>query len=212
LKIQILSGIFFIMITVVDYGLGNIKSVSRALAKIGAAVRVSADPADINNSNGVVVPGVGAFATAMENIEDLGLTECLSGYLQSGKPYLGICLGMQMLFNESYEYGITKGFGVIGGSVKKFPAGVKIPHMGWNQVKYPDGSPMFNEIKQKSFFYFDHSFYIDPEKAEVVAGFTDYGIEFASAVIQGNVWGVQYHPEKSSNIGLQLLRNFVDAC
>lgn len=201
------------MIVIIDYGLGNIRSVSCALQNVGAEVIVSSDPSDVQKADGVVLPGVGAFGRAMENIEKLGFKNCLKNYFESGKPYLGICLGMQLLFQESYEHGTTAGFGIIDGVVKKLTEDVKIPHMGWNQVCYTSSKDMFNGIKNNAYFYFDHSYYAVPENKEVTAGLTDYGINFTSAVKVGNIWGVQFHPEKSSAAGLRLLRSFKEnAC
>jgi glutamine amidotransferase len=200
------------MIAVVDYGLGNIQSVSSALKAVGAEVYVTGDPDRIADADALVVPGVGAFRKAMENIKNAGLYEPLLHWLESGKPYLGICLGMQMLFTESYEYGNTPGFGFISGKVIKFGDDVKIPHMGWNQVRYPRGSRMFDGIKRDSFFYFDHSYHTVPLEKDVCSGVTDYKEDFVSAVESGAVWGVQFHPEKSSATGLRLLENFVKKC
>lgn len=201
------------MIVVIDYGLGNIKSVSCALQKIGADVIISSKPGDLQKAKGVVLPGVGAFKKAMENIERLGLLEPLKEYLNSSRPYLGICLGMQLLFQESYEHGKTRGFGVIEGVVKRFSPEVKIPHMGWNQVRVTSGAEMFEGIENDSYYYFDHSYYAVPERNEYISGTTEYGISFTSAIQVGNMWGVQFHPEKSSTIGVKLLSNFVkNAC
>ncbi len=200
------------MIVVVDYGLGNIKSVSRAVEKAGAQVIVSSNCAEIEKADGIILPGVGAFARAMENIKNRHLMEPLRNYLHSTKPYFGICLGMQILFSRSCEHGVTEGLGVIGGSVERFKEGVKIPHMGWNQVVYTGNKDMFKGIENNSFFYFDHSYYAIPDKEENISGTTDYGISFTSAVQLGNIWGVQFHPEKSSNLGLKVLKNFIEKC
>ena len=200
------------MILVIDYGLGNIRSVSRAIEKAGAEVVVSSKPEDIQKAGGIVLPGVGAFQKAMKNIKSLDLLDCLKNYLRSQKPYLGICLGMQILFNESYEHGQTAGFGIIDGVVKKFSGNVKIPHMGWNQVKIKKKTEFFDGISDNSYFYFDHSYYAIPNDSNAAAGTTDYGITFTSAVKAGNIWGVQFHPEKSGDIGLKFLRNFLSIC
>jgi len=201
------------MIAVVDYGLGNIRSVSSALKEAGADVVIVNDGPGILGADAVVVPGVGAFAKAMDNINNMGLYDPLSNWLRSGKPYLGICLGMQMLFSESHEHGTTSGFGIIEGEVIRFTNEVKIPHMGWNQVAVEAGSRMFEGMKNDSFFYFDHSYYTQPYDMKFVSGKTGYGGNFVSAVESGNVWGVQFHPEKSSAIGLKLLENFIrNAC
>lgn len=200
------------MITIVDYGLGNIKSVCHAMKRIGAKVVVSSDKTDITSAQGIILPGVGAFKKAVENLARLNIFKCLKEVLGSGIPYLGICLGMQLLFSESHEHGITSGFGLINGTVERFPNLVKVPHMGWNQVAAVNEVKMFAGIKNESFFYFDHSFYAIPGSNEVVSGETDYGIKFTCAVEVGNLWGVQFHPEKSSETGLVLLKNFKDVC
>lgn len=220
------------MIVVIDYGLGNITSVSRALMKKSADVLVSREAKDIKSANGVILPGVGAFKKAMENLNELQLIQPIIEYISSGKPYLGICLGLQILFSESYEHagkeGPVQGFNIFKGSVIKFEPRIKIPHMGWNEVITREpGSKIFNGIKNCSFFYFDHSYYVKPEDKEIIAGETDYGtdelgektyshshtdIYFTSAIVKGNIWGVQFHPEKSSSMGLQLLNNFLEIC
>ncbi|MFH1415215.1 MAG: imidazole glycerol phosphate synthase subunit HisH [Elusimicrobiota bacterium] len=198
------------MIVVIDYGLGNIMSVSRALEKAGAAVQISSKPGDIEEADALVLPGVGAFRKAMNNINDLGFKEVLLQYLLSDRPYLGICLGMQILFDESYEHGRTKGFGIIEGTVEKFPTDVKIPHMGWNQVSFSESGAMSGTITENSYFYFDHSYYASVVNSDNIAARTDYGMNFVSAVRKGNIWGVQFHPEKSSSTGLRLLKNFIE--
>jgi glutamine amidotransferase len=200
------------MITIIDYGLGNIKSVFRALEKIGAEAVISSNPEDIPVSDGIVLPGVGAFRKAMKNITELRLYQPLMDYIGSSRPYLGICLGLQILFTESYEHGKTGGFDIIKGAVKRLPDEVKIPHMGWNQVSYNQSEEMFSGIKNNSYFYFDHSYYVDPDENGVTAGATDYGVKFVSAIQKGNLWGVQFHPEKSSEVGLKLLENFCRKC
>ena len=201
------------MIAVVDYGLGNIRSVSSALKEAGADVTIVNSGTGISKADAIVVPGVGAFAKAMANIEAMGLYEPIEKWLESGRPYLGICLGMQVLFSESHEHGVTPGFDRIRGKVIRFNDDVKIPHMGWNQVASRENSAMFEGIKSDSFFYFDHSYYTEPEDHNAAAGQTQYGAEFISAVADGNIWGVQFHPEKSSSTGLKLLENFIkNAC
>jgi len=196
------------MIQVIDYGLGNITSVARALQKIGAEVVISSSPGLIFESSGIVLPGVGAFKKAMLNLEKLGLIKPIKDYLLKGKNYLGICLGLQVLFTESHEHGVTKGFGVIEGSVEKLPFNVKIPHMGWNNVTIADGNETFKGVEDNSYFYFDHSYIAVPVQKKVISGVTEYGSRFASAVEYGNVWGVQFHPEKSGDKGLRILENF----
>ncbi len=146
-------------------------------------------------------------------IKKLGIENCLKEYLKSSRPYLGICLGLQLLFSEGYEYGVAKGLDIIEGTVKMFSKEVKIPHMGWNQVRVTSGAEMFEGIENDSYYYFDHSYYAVPARTEYISGTTEYGISFTSAIQVGNMWGVQFHPEKSSTIGMKLLSNFVkNAC
>ena len=177
------------MIALVDYGLGNIRSVSSALKEAGADVIIVNDGPGISGADAVVVPGVGAFAKAMENIRIMGLYEPLNNWLRSGKPYLGICLGMQMLFSESHEHGNTLGFNIIKGQVTKFLGDVKIPHMGWNQVTAGVSSRMLQGIKPNSFFYFDHSYYTEPYDMNVAAGITGWSVWRLRLKTQWNWWG-----------------------
>lgn len=198
------------MITVVDYGMGNLRSVSKALEKVGLDVKVSSNPADIENAKGIVVPGVGAFGDAMHNLERLNLLQPILRSIQKGKPYLGICLGLQILFEYGYEFGEHEGLGVLKGKVIRFQnkKGFKVPHMGWNQVWIKQKEGLFSEIKDGEYFYFVHSFYASPSDSKDIASTTDYSIEFCSAVQKENVWAVQFHPEKSQKAGLKLLTNF----
>jgi len=199
------------MIAVIDYGMGNLKSVSKALEAVGAAVNVTSRPEEIETASAIVLPGVGAFSRAMKNLEKLGVLPAILKGIGEGKPYLGICLGLQLLFTESEEHGIHKGLDVIKGKVKRFGPGLKIPHMGWNTVRIKDkglGIKLFNSIPEDAYFYFVHTYYGEPEDKSVIAATTEYGREFASAVNKDNVWGVQFHPEKSSNMGLKILENF----
>jgi len=202
------------MIAVIDYGMGNLKSVSKALEAVGAAVNVTSRPEEIETASAIVLPGVGAFSRAMKNLEKLGVLPAILKGIGEGKPYLGICLGLQLLFTESEEHGIHKGLDVIKGKVKRFDPGLKIPHMGWNEVKIkstvhgPRSTDIFKSVPDDSYFYFVHAYYGEPEDKSVIAATTEYGREFTSAVNKGNVWGVQFHPEKSSNMGLKILENF----
>lgn len=198
------------MIAVVDYGMGNLRSVQKALEKVGLEAVITSNPSDLDNADGVVVPGVGAFGDAIHNIERLNLKEKIVENIKKGKPYLGICLGLQILFEYGYEFGEHEGLGLIKGSVVRFDEklDIKIPHMGWNQVKKVKESKMFEGIKDGEFFYFVHSYYAKPDDISVMATITDYGINFCSAVEIGNIWAVQFHPEKSQQAGLKLLSNF----
>ncbi len=217
-------------IAVIDYGLGNLRSVAKALEASGAKIALTNDPAKISKAKAIVFPGVGAFKKGMDNLNELKILPVLLKSIEAGVPFLGLCLGLQLLFSESEEYGNHKGFGIIKGKVKRFepklnPAlsqeltvlrkgGVKVPHMGWNQVKQsaahsPQSTDLFKGIPDNSYFYFVHSYYVEPEDKNIIIGTTDYGIKFASAINKDNIWGLQFHPEKSSAIGLKVLENFV---
>ena len=199
------------MIVVVDYGMGNLRSVSKALEHAGTKVKVSDRPEDLKEAKGIVLPGVGAFRDAVRNLKERGLWEGIIEEVNRGKPFLGICLGLQLLFERSYEFGETEGFGFVKGEVVKFelPKEFKIPHMGWNQVYKKKESSLLTGIKEGEFFYFVHSYFVKPEEKSSVLTTTDYGIEFTSAVERENVFGVQFHPEKSQRAGLKLLENFI---
>ncbi|WP_293448365.1 imidazole glycerol phosphate synthase subunit HisH [Persephonella sp.] len=198
------------MITVVDYGMGNLRSVSKALERVGLEVKVSSNPKDVEDAKGIVVPGVGAFGDAMHNLDRLGLLQPVISSIQKGKPYLGICLGLQILFEYGYEFGEHQGLGVLKGKVVRFEnkEGFKVPHMGWNQVWIKQKNGLFSGIKDGEYFYFVHSFYTVPSENKDIASTTDYNIDFCSAVQRENVWAVQFHPEKSQKAGLKLLNNF----
>ncbi len=198
------------MIVIVDYKLGNIRSVENAFIKAGAKVSVSFSESDILKSDGLIVPGVGAFKKATDNLKELNIYNTVIKSIEDKKPYLGICLGFQMLFTESIEHGTNPGFDIFSGKVKRFKESVKIPHMGWNSVYYLKDSPIFKDIPEGNYFYFDHSYYVSPAEDKIVAGKTGYGKEFVSAVCEGNIWGTQFHPEKSAGIGLKIIRNFID--
>ena len=199
------------MIAVVDYGLGNLRSVSKALAAIGAEVEVTNNPERIAKAKAIVFPGVGAFQRGMENIQRLNILPSLAKAIRDGKPFLGICLGLQLLFTESKEHGTHQGLNIIQGKVKRFDSKMKVPHMGWNRVKIKNKKSkikIFEGISNESYFYFVHTYYVEPENKEVVIGTTEYGRDFVSVVNRDNVWGVQFHPEKSTKMGLKLLENF----
>ena len=202
------------MIAVVDYGMGNLRSVERALRHVGANAVLTSQPDTVASAEKVVVPGVGAFADAMSNIESCGLKDAILQGIRAGKPYLGICLGLQILFEVSEEGGSVHGLGVVSGRVVRFAktasdgTRLKVPHIGWNQVKMRRPSPLLQGVPDEAFFYFDHSYYVQPENLAVVAGETDYGGPFTSVLWQENVHGTQFHPEKSQAAGLTILRNF----
>ncbi len=202
------------MIVIVDYGMGNLRSVEKALISLGAPVRISDDPGIIAKADKLILPGVGAFGDGMKNIRDYGIEDAIIGVAAAGRPFLGICLGMQMLFEDGEENPGVRGLGIIKGSVRKFdpavlgPRGLKIPHMGWNQVTRSKTSSLFDGIEDGSNFYFVHSYYPAPLE-DVTVGVTDYGIGFASVIQKNNVAATQFHPEKSQKNGLRLLLNFI---
>jgi len=202
------------MIAVIDYSMGNLKSVSKALVKVGGDVVVTSNPRVVKEADGVVLPGVGAFSRGILNLEKLGFVALLSEWGMTNKPLLGLCLGMHILFTEGEEGGLHRGLDLIQGRVKRLPDTVKVPHMGWNQVilrrESGRGEELFlRNIADRSSFYFAHSYYGEPDDPRVVVGETEYGVHFASMVRRGRILGVQFHPEKSDRIGLSLLANFV---
>jgi glutamine amidotransferase len=201
------------MIVILDYGVGNLKSVHKALERIGAEAAVSSDPASLDAACGVVLPGVGAFGDAMLNLSRRGLVEPLLHQVNRGKPLLGICLGMQLLFDESEEMGRHQGLGLLPGNVVRLPDGtLTVPHVGWNQLRLASSastSPIIAGIPDGACAYFVHSYYVVPQEPGDVAATTGYGPEFASVVRRGSIWGAQFHPEKSQEVGLALLENYV---
>ena len=197
------------MITVIDYGSGNLRSVEKGFHKAGFDVKVTNRPEDVQKAEAIVLPGVGAFRDCMQELTNLGMTDIRVDAIKKGTPYLGICLGMQILFGESEEFGSTKGLDIFKGKVVKFRSDeLKIPQMGWNQLNIKKPGPLFNEIPDKSYYYFVHSYYVVPEDEEVISTTTDYGVEFTSSVCKDNIYAVQFHPEKSQALGLQMLKNF----
>jgi glutamine amidotransferase len=195
------------MITVVDYGMGNLRNVRRAFESLGEEVSITASGAAIAAAGTLILPGVGAFGEAVKRIDDLGLRKPLIHHMEQGRPLLGICLGMQLLFEESEESSGARGLGILNGTVKRFAEGLHVPHIGWNDVVPSKPSPLFPE--GGGVFYFVHSFYAPTSEWTVAT--TDYGVTYSAAVQKGNVYGVQFHPEKSENVGLGLLRRFIDA-
>ncbi len=196
------------MIVIVDYGMGNLRSVQKGFEKVGYEAFITSDPEVIRKSSGVVLPGVGAFADAMHNLRASGLGDAVLEILSQSKPFLGICLGLQLLFTESEEDGLHKGLGIIKGRVLRLPTEVKVPHMGWNRIKKVCEAPILQGISDGSYFYFVHSYYVDPKDSDIVCTTTEYGIEFTSSIWKDNIFAVQFHPEKSSKLGLKILKNF----
>ncbi|MBI5178737.1 MAG: imidazole glycerol phosphate synthase subunit HisH [Nitrospinae bacterium] len=199
------------MIAIVDYGMGNLRSVQKAFEKLGLPAIITRDAGLMASASRLVLPGVGAFGLCMERLRGYGLVEPIKDFIAGGKPFLGICLGLQLLFEESEEFGRQEGLGVLKGKVKRFSApGIKVPHMGWNNVKIVGPSPLFDGIADGSHFYFVHSFYVEPAEP-VATGETEYGGTFVSAIQKGNVYATQFHPEKSQSAGLKMLENFARA-
>jgi glutamine amidotransferase len=214
------------MIAIIDYGMGNLRSVEKGFLRAGVDVRVTNRPEIVKKADGVVLPGVGAFKDCMKELTNLELIDAVVDTVNAGKPYLGICLGLQVLFSESEEFGRCKGLDVLRGKVVRFQFDVgayrdtpvqaaspnaqtlKVPHMGWNETKIRDNNPLFTGIQDKSYFYFVHSYYVVPEDTSIISTTTDYGIEFTSSVRKDNIFAVQFHPEKSQTVGLRMLKNF----
>jgi len=216
------------VIVIVDYGMGNLRSVQKALQRVGGEARVSDKAEDVARAERLVVPGVGAFGDAMAALQERGLVEPIKEFVSGGRPFLGICLGLQMLFEESEEVAeapvdvaamkgrpLPQGLGLLAGRVERFSrsvveAGLKVPHMGWNAVEIVQEAPLFDGMpRQGVYFYFAHSYYAAPARKADVAAVTDYGGRFTSAVAAGNIMATQFHPEKSQEAGLRLLENFV---
>jgi len=202
------------VIAILDYGMGNLRSVEKALQKVGAQTLVTSEPEKVLIAEGLVLPGVGAFKDCMRNLKEYRLIDPLYQFIQSGRPFLGICLGLQLLFSESTEFGLYKGLDIIRGKVVRFPQGstVKVPHMGWNTVKIEKEVPFLQDIEDESYFYFVHSYYVIPEDESIVATTTNYGVKFVSSICHNNIFACQFHPEKSQELGLKILRRFKEFC
>jgi len=199
------------MIAIIDYGMGNLRSIHKAFEHVEHPACVTRSPAAIADASHVVLPGVGAFPDCMRNLDRFNLIEPIHLAIRSGKPFLGICLGLQLLFTEGEEFGPHPGLAVLKGRVVRFPAGahgLKIPHMGWNQVRRVRPLALFSGIAEGAYFYFVHSYYVVPEDRDLVATTTSYGLEFVSSIQQENLFACQFHPEKSQSAGLKLLRSF----
>lgn len=209
------------MIAIVDYGMGNLRSVQKAFEAVGHQAVVTRDARAIGDASHVVLPGVGAFGDCMENLDRYGLIEPVRRAVQSGKPFLGICLGLQLLFTESEEFGRHLGLGLIPGKVRRFTSGseeapdrtmahLKVPHMGWNDVRVTRTAPPLRGIESGAYLYFVHSYYVEPQDNGVACTMTDYGRSFVSSVWRDNVFACQFHPEKSQSLGLRIIRNFAE--
>lgn len=203
------------LITIIDYGMGNLRSVQKGFEKVGFEAEVTADPKVVARANRLVLPGVGAFQDCMDNLRQGGFIEPILQHVASGKPFLGICLGLQLLFTESEEFGIHRGLDIIEGRVRRFPedmrAGeqfLKVPHMGWNQIDIQRPSPLFRGLADGESVYFVHSYYVEPKNKEVIASTSNYGLTFCSSIWRDNVMATQFHPEKSQRVGLEILANF----
>jgi glutamine amidotransferase len=203
------------MIAIIDYGMGNLRSVQKGFEKVGFEALVTADPQVVLAADRVVLPGVGAFRDCIRNLEEGGFVEPIRKVIADGRPFLGICLGLQLLFTESEEFGRHRGLDIIPGRVVRFPEGMSVdggklavPHMGWNQAALKKGLPVFAGIADGTNFYFVHSYYVVPDDPAVIAATTSYGIDFCSAICRDNIVATQFHPEKSQEKGLQILKNF----
>lgn len=197
------------MITIIDYGAGNLRSVSNAITSLGYKARISSDPDEVIRAESVILPGVGAAADTMANLEERGLLDPIRQVIAAGLPFLGICMGLQVLFTETEEGGLHKCLDIIPGKVRKLPSGLKNPHMGWNQVRQLYSHPIFDGIPDKSYFYFVHGYYADPDDSSLVAGETEYGLPLCSVLIRNNLIATQFHPEKSGALGLRMYNNFI---
>lgn len=197
------------MIAIIDYGMGNLHSVSKAVERLGFEALITADAKEIMEADGAILPGVGAFGDAMQNLQNTGLDDVTKFYAASGKPLLGICLGMQLLFSESEEYGRHEGLSLLPGTVERFQGDFKVPHMGWNKLEFKQQqSPLFEGLTP-GHVYFVHSFHVKPERSSDLLATTDYYGQVTAIVGRGNVYGMQFHPEKSGELGMSLLRNFL---
>ena len=198
------------MIAVVDYDAGNVKSVEKAIEKLGAAHILTSDPEEIRKADAVILPGVGNFGDCVSKLVERGLDTALKEYAASGKPFLGICVGLQLLFDESEESPGVKGLGILPGKIKRFPASadLKVPQIGWNDIVESKGR-LLEGIDKETFFYFVHSYYLECEDPSIVTSRTEYGITYDSSVEYGNIFATQFHPEKSSDAGLKVLSNFL---
>lgn len=199
------------MIAIIDYGMGNLHSVSKAVERLGYDAAVTSDPGEIMAADGAILPGVGAFGDAMANLRETGLADTVKAYAASGKPLLGICLGMQLLFTESEEHGAHRGLDLLPGRVVRFQGDYKVPHMGWNELAFKQRSPLFDGV-EPGHVYFVHSYRALPERESDLLAVTDYHQPVTAIVGRGSLFGMQFHPEKSGELGMALLQRFVGLC
>jgi imidazole glycerol-phosphate synthase subunit HisH len=197
-------------IVIVDYGMANLRSVQKGFEKVGHAAEITSDPNRLAEADKLVLPGVGAFRDAIAKLNETGLSAPIVGHIQAGKPFLGICLGLQLLFTKSYEDGEYDGLDLLSGEVVRFPdiAGLKVPHMGWNQLRIKRRGPVLRDIPDGGNVYFVHSYYVIPKDAGIIATETDYPTPFTSAIWRENIFATQFHPEKSQQLGLEMLKGF----
>ena len=196
------------MIGIIDYGMGNLGSVFKAFDKVGLDPKIINTKDQIKTSDALCLPGVGAFKDAMDNLKNLDIIDDIIAFVKAGKPFIGICLGYQLLFEKSYEFGEHEGLSIFKGDVRLFPVGVKIPHIGWNQLWIKKDDGVFKGIENGAFVYFVHSYYVNPQDKDIISTYTDYSVDFASSLEYENVVGLQFHPEKSQEVGLRILANF----
>jgi len=199
------------VLTIIDYGSGNLRNVYMAFQRMGVPALISDQPAEIRRAEALVLPGVGAFGDNIDRIRTQGLEEPIVAAIRDGVPFLGICLGLQLLFEVSDEMGEHRGLGILPGKVTRFPRGLWVPHMGWNQIRQARSTPLWQGLPDGSYAYFVHSYYVIPEDESVIAGTTDYGIEYTSAIARDNLYAIQFHPEKSQDVGERILRNYAIA-
>jgi len=196
------------MIAVIDYGMGNLRSVEKAFEHLGCEAKIVESPDQASEATHLVLPGDAAFGDAMSNLRNRGWVEPICDHVEAGKPFLGICVGLQLMFEESEELGTHRGLGLLRGRVVRFPAGERIPQIGWNQIAIKKQSTLLSGVPEGSFFYFVHSYYVDAAEARDSLATTEYGVDYTSIAGRDNLFGVQFHPEKSQQVGLLLLRNF----
>ena len=197
------------MITIIDYGSGNLRSVANAVNSLGYRTQITSNPEDILKAQAIILPGVGTVADTMTQLKARGMESAIQHFLSADRPFLGVCLGLQILFTNTEEGGGHQCLGIVPGKVRRLPVQLKIPHMGWNQVKQTIDHPIFDGIADEANFYFVHSYYVKPEDKSLVAGETEYGIPICSVLIRGNLVATQFHPEKSSELGLKMYDNFI---